>query len=31
MAVVSDPTGAVVSLWQAKDNIGADLVNAPAP
>ncbi|MEA5464457.1 VOC family protein [Leptothoe sp. PORK10 BA2] len=27
MAVVKDPTGAVVSLWQAKSHIGAGLVN----
>ena len=27
MAVVKDPTGAVVSLWQPKDHIGAGLVN----
>jgi hypothetical protein len=27
MAIVADPTGAVVGLWQAKDHIGADLVN----
>ncbi|MBX2865017.1 MAG: VOC family protein, partial [Leptolyngbyaceae cyanobacterium MAG.088] len=27
MAVVKDPTGAVVSLWQAKGHIGAGLVN----
>jgi len=29
MAVVSDPTGAVFSLWQPKRHIGADLVNEP--
>jgi uncharacterized protein len=29
MSVVQDPTGGVVALWQAKDNIGASLVNAP--
>ncbi len=29
MAVVQDPSGAVVSLWEAKDHIGAGLVNAP--
>lgn len=29
MAVVSDPTGAVFGLWQAKDHIGAGLVNEP--
>lgn len=27
MAVVQDPTGAIVSLWQPKDHIGAELVN----
>jgi uncharacterized protein len=27
MAVVQDPTGAIVSLWQAKGHIGAGLVN----
>ena len=29
MAVVQDPTGAVFALWQARDNIGAKIVNAP--
>jgi len=29
MAVVQDPTGAVILLWQAKQNIGATLVNEP--
>jgi predicted enzyme related to lactoylglutathione lyase len=29
MAVVSDPTGAVFCLWQAKGSIGAELVNEP--
>ena len=29
MCVISDPTGAVLCLWQAKDNPGAGLVNAP--
>jgi uncharacterized protein len=27
MAVLGDPTGAVSSIWQAKDHIGAELVN----
>ena len=27
MAVMQDPTGAVVSLWQAKEHMGAELVN----
>jgi len=27
MAVCADPTGAVICLWQAKDHIGAELVN----
>ena len=27
MAVVADPTGAVILLWQPKNNIGAQLVN----
>jgi predicted enzyme related to lactoylglutathione lyase len=27
MAVVQDPTGAVIQLWQAKNNIGAKVVN----
>ena len=27
MAVVSDPTGAVVAFWQAKAHIGAEIVN----
>jgi uncharacterized protein len=29
MAVLIDPVGAPLCLWQPKDNIGADLVNAP--
>jgi predicted enzyme related to lactoylglutathione lyase len=29
MAVIQDPTGAVVNLWEAKQHIGAGLVNAP--
>ncbi len=29
MAVIKDPTGAVFSLWQAKQHKGAALVNAP--
>jgi predicted enzyme related to lactoylglutathione lyase len=29
MAVVQDPTGAVIALWQAKEHIGASLVNEP--
>jgi predicted enzyme related to lactoylglutathione lyase len=29
MSALSDPTGAVVYLWQAKQHIGAGLVNAP--
>src|SRR3954451_1527602 len=29
MAAISDATGAVVYLWQAKQHIGAGLVNAP--
>ncbi len=29
MAVVQDPTGAVVSFWQPGDHIGAELVNEP--
>jgi uncharacterized protein len=29
MSAISDPTGAVVYLWQAKQHIGAGLVNAP--
>jgi uncharacterized protein len=27
MAVLADPTGAVSCMWQAKDHIGAELVN----
>ncbi len=27
MAVIVDPTGGVISLWQAKDHIGAGIVN----
>jgi predicted enzyme related to lactoylglutathione lyase len=29
MAVIQDPTGAVFSIWQAKQHKGAGLVNAP--
>jgi predicted enzyme related to lactoylglutathione lyase len=29
MAVVQDPTGAMICLWQAKNNIGAQVVNEP--
>jgi uncharacterized protein len=29
MAVVQDPQGAVFMIWQPRDNIGAQLVNAP--
>ncbi len=29
MAVVQDPTGAMVGLWEAKEHPGAELVNAP--
>jgi predicted enzyme related to lactoylglutathione lyase len=29
MAVLQDPTGAVFGTWQARDHIGAQLVNAP--
>ena len=29
MAVVVDPSGAVVGMWQAKEHIGAELVNEP--
>ena len=29
MAVVADPTGAPIALWQAKNNIGAEVVNEP--
>jgi predicted enzyme related to lactoylglutathione lyase len=29
MAVVADPTGGIVSLWQAKNHIGAQVVNEP--
>jgi predicted enzyme related to lactoylglutathione lyase len=29
MSVIKDPTGAVLSLWQAGENIGASLVNTP--
>jgi uncharacterized protein len=28
MAVLSDPTGAVFALWQPRENIGAEMVNA---
>jgi hypothetical protein len=30
MAVLADPAGAVVSLWQAGDHIGAHIVNEPS-
>ena len=29
MAVIQDPTGAIFQLWQAKNHIGATLVNEP--
>jgi uncharacterized protein len=29
MAVVADPTGAAVCVWEPRDNIGAQLVNVP--
>ncbi len=29
MAIINDPTGAYIGLWQAKDHIGAQLVNIP--
>lgn len=29
MAVIQDPTGAFLNLWQPKDSIGASLVNVP--
>jgi predicted enzyme related to lactoylglutathione lyase len=29
MAVIQDPTGAFVSMWQARDHIGSGLVNTP--
>ena len=29
MAVISDPTGAFLSLWEPRENIGAQLVNTP--
>jgi predicted enzyme related to lactoylglutathione lyase len=29
MAVIQDPTGAIFELWQAKNHIGASLVNEP--
>jgi predicted enzyme related to lactoylglutathione lyase len=29
MAVIADPHGAALSVWQPKDNIGAGLVNVP--
>jgi predicted enzyme related to lactoylglutathione lyase len=28
MAVIQDPSGGVVSVWEARDNIGAGIVNA---
>lgn len=29
MAVLTDPSGAVICLWQAKEHIGAEVVNEP--
>lgn len=29
MSVVADPTGAVFSMWQPRDSIGAEVVNVP--
>jgi uncharacterized protein len=29
MSVIADPTGAVLSVWQARSSIGAELVNVP--
>ena len=29
MAIVQDPTGAMLCIWQARENIGAQLVNEP--
>jgi predicted enzyme related to lactoylglutathione lyase len=29
MTVLQDPTGAVFALWQARDSIGAEIVNGP--
>lgn len=29
MAVLADPTGAILSVWQPQDHIGASLVNTP--
>ena len=29
MAVIADPTGAVLCLWQPGTNIGAEVVNEP--
>ena len=29
MAMIQDPTGAVVGIWQPKDHVGAQLVNRP--
>ena len=29
MALVQDPTGAVFAMWQPRDSIGAEIVNAP--
>jgi uncharacterized protein len=29
MAVIADPTGAMICVWQAKNNIGAQVVNEP--
>jgi predicted enzyme related to lactoylglutathione lyase len=29
MAIFADPTGAVLCIWQPRENIGAEIVNAP--
>jgi predicted enzyme related to lactoylglutathione lyase len=29
MSVISDPAGAILCLWQAKESIGAEIVNVP--
>jgi predicted enzyme related to lactoylglutathione lyase len=29
MSVIADPTGGIVSLWQAKSHIGAEIMNEP--
>ena len=29
MAVIADPSGGILSLWEARQHIGSEFVNAP--